>query len=106
MTACMWCDIGQHPFPMGQPGSTQIGITEQVGNQWGGQQPHKVMQDVCAACAKDVGIRAGALVREQTPEQQDAEAARLRDMQGGLITRALEAAKPKRRVRVAEPYED
>lgn len=55
MSNARWCDPGGHAYPEGQPGSTTITLAEQVANQWGGTQPHNAVQDVCAACARDLG---------------------------------------------------
>lgn len=106
MSQCLWCDIGQHPYPAGQTGSTSITVREEVANQWGGQQPHNITQDVCAACAKDLMLSASALKRENTQEQRDAEAELIRERQGGVFRRALDNGKSKLRVKLTEPEDD
>lgn len=107
MSECRWCDIGQHPYPANQAGSTSVLIKEQVANQWSGQQPSNVTQDVCAACAHDLSMSVKSLTREMTEDQRLAEAEKLRDRQGGFIARAIVApAKAKLRVRLTEPEDD
>lgn len=88
MSDCKWCDMGQHPFPAGQPGSTQFAMTEQVRNQWGGQQPHTVQQDVCAACAADIGFNAKRLEdpREQAADDYE-RADAVRKSTGGKVSK-------------------
>lgn len=107
MSECRWCDIGQHPYPANQQGSTSVIIKEQVANQWNGQQPSNVTQDVCAACAHDLSMSVKSLTREQTEDQRLSEAEKLRDRQGGFIARAISAApRPKFRTRLTEEPED
>jgi hypothetical protein len=76
-----WCDLGQHAFPENQPGSTQVSLTEQVKNQWGGYQPTGVVQDICAACAKDAGYRGmkNAAMGDMSQDEADAQAEAIRD---------------------------
>ena len=83
MSQCLWCDLGQHPFPAGQSGSTTLAVRNQVQNQWGGTQPHDVTKDVCAACAKDYGYR-NLTVAEKTQAELDREAEIVRDNVGGM----------------------
>lgn len=76
MSEVLWCDIGQHPFPMNQPGRTTLKLEQQIKNQWGGYQPHDVTQDVCSSCARDSGIRQ---IQMDIPQQTDDEANALAD---------------------------
>jgi len=70
---------------MGQPGSTQIELKQQVKNQWGGWQPAGTVQDICAACAKDLGYR--GLAKELSQAELDDQAEEIRDTQGGPVIR-------------------
>lgn len=56
MSDVKWCDLGGHPFPANQMGATTIALRKQVKNQWGGNQPQDIVQDVCAACAVENGL--------------------------------------------------
>src|SRR5579871_353966 len=69
MSMVKWCDIGQHAFPAGQPGSTTLKLEEQVKNQWGGYQPTDTVQDVCSSCARDSGMRGLARQIDDRPEE-------------------------------------
>lgn len=86
MSFAKWCDLGQHAFPEGQPGSTTLKVTEQVKNQWGGTQPCDNVKDVCAACAKDYGYR-GLSTDKMTDEELDSQADSIRERSGGLFKR-------------------
>lgn len=87
MSDVKWCDLGMHPFPKGQPGSTTVSVQQQVKNQWGGYQPENIVQDVCAACASDAGIRRmGDVLQGKSQAEADAEAAAIRD---GTFKRAF-----------------
>ena len=84
MTNALWCDLGQHPFPAGQPGSTTLKVTEQVKNQWGGYQPSDTVKDVCRSCAKDYGY-SGLVTRDIPDEQLDKQADTSRERTGGIV---------------------
>lgn len=92
MSQCLWCDFGNHPFPAGQPGSTNITLTEQVRNQWGGQQPHGIVKDVCAACAVDMGVSARKLTAREQEEDDYERAESVRTSTGGKLKRMIEKA--------------
>lgn len=84
MSQVLWCDIGQHPFPRGQIGSTTLKVEQQVKNQWGGYQPEDVTQDVCAACAVDAGIKRIQDLRSGISEEDNMDlAAAIRDGTAG-----------------------
>lgn len=85
MSFALWCDLGQHAYPQGQQGSTQLKVVEQVKNQWGGTQPSEVVKDICAACAKDFGYR--NLKTERTQDEVDEEAEDIRERSGGIFKR-------------------
>lgn len=98
MSQVKWCDIGQHPFPEGQPGCTTLKVEQYVRNQWGGSQPQDIIQDVCAACARDAGIkRMSEVSTGMSDAETDALADSIRDGTAGSrfrknLTRALTAA--------------
>lgn len=82
MSGCRWCDIGQHPFPEGQPGATKVAYEEQVGNQWGGRQPSNTVREACAACSIDSGMR--NLRTDATQDEVDDLARSIREHTGGI----------------------
>lgn len=86
MSNSRWCDIGQHAFPEGQFGSTEFGVRQNVRNQWGGSQPTERMQEACAACANDSGIKK-LTDMDQSEEDALAMAYHIRD--GGVKPRSL-----------------
>lgn len=81
MSIAQWCDLGNHPFPQGQRGSTTIQVEEYVKNQWGGTQPTAVVKDVCAACADDQGLN--RLKPDVSDEQALMQARAIRARSGG-----------------------
>lgn len=57
MSDARWCDYGDHAFKGGQPGITILGRTEQVHNQWGGQQPSTAnLREICPECSARLGL--------------------------------------------------
>lgn len=90
MSDCRWCDIGQHPFPAGQPGATTLKAEQYVKNQWGGSQPMDVVEEVCAACARDSGIKKMSDARGNMAEAEaDALADAIRDGSAGRSFRDM-----------------
>jgi len=73
-----WCDLGQHVYPANQPGATTIKFERYVKNQWGGAQPNDVVQDVCAACAKDAGVQDYDKLAELSDDEEYAKADAIR----------------------------
>lgn len=78
MSQVKWCDLGQHVFPANQPGSTTLKFERYVKNQWGGAQPSDIVQDVCAACAKDAGVQDYDKVADLTEDEEYAKADAIR----------------------------
>lgn len=94
MSEVKWCDIGDHPYPANQPGATTLKLTQQTSNQWGGFQPTDVVQDVCAACADEMGM---TRLEKRGTESQEVTLTRARDTRmrmGGRVKRELEALEP------------
>ena len=56
MSQALWCDPGKHPFSALDVDAQQMTITKQTRNQWGGQQPYTVTQDVCGPCMRKAGL--------------------------------------------------
>lgn len=81
-----WCDIGQHAFPASQLGATTLKVEQMVKNDWGGVQPQDVVQDVCAACAKDSGIKNISGLDSKTEEELLQQAYLARDTPGAGMT--------------------
>jgi hypothetical protein len=87
MSVAKWCDVGQHAFPAGQPGATTIKLEQQVKNQWGGYQPNDTVQDLCASCARDQGMRGLANRMDISQEELDKIADEQRQRSGGIDIR-------------------
>lgn len=105
MSQVLWCDIAQHPFPRGQRGSTTLKVEEYVKNQWGGAQPHEEVRDVCAACAKDQGLRQLKQTRSQADVDEEAYRIRKGTQPKPPEPKAVEAPKGKHVVD-DETYQD
>lgn len=56
MSNAKWCDVGSHAYSANERNAQQLSITKQVENQWGGNQPFTVQQDICATCAAEMGL--------------------------------------------------
>jgi hypothetical protein len=56
MSTAKWCDVGQHAFSGDDLDGTTLSVTRQVGNQFGGAQPHTQQQDICGDCAGKMGL--------------------------------------------------
>jgi hypothetical protein len=56
MSGAKWCDFGNHAFSANAENAQSLSITRNVRNEWGGQQPHTVLQDICPECAATMGL--------------------------------------------------
>lgn len=58
MSDARWCDLGDHAYKAGRPGTLMLGKVEEVPNQWGGSQPHTQsnIKEVCPECAAAMGL--------------------------------------------------
>lgn len=70
MSDARWCDFRDHPYRAGRAGTVMFGRTEQVPNQWGGQQPSTTnnVKEICPECAAELG-----LTEDYVPEVSPAE---------------------------------
>lgn len=74
MSGARWCDFGDHAYKEGREGTIILGRTEQVPNQWGGQQPSTTpnLREICPECAASIGLNDDYTKPEQTPEERKA----------------------------------